>query len=151
MRAVVQRVSRSSVTIDRTVVGSTGPGLVVLVGVEDGDEVRDADVLADKVIGLRIFGDPDGRMNRSVAEVGGSVLAISQFTLVADVRRGRRPSFTTAADPTVAEPLVKRVVERMRTSGVPVETGVFGANMSVSLDNDGPVTIVVDTVGGSIV
>lgn len=128
-----------------------GAGLVLLVGVEQGDEEADVDAAAAKIVGLRIFEDDDGRMNRSLADVRGSILVISQFTLLADVRRGRRPSFTRAANPDVAAPLVARFVESLRASGIVTETGVFGAQMKVSLINDGPVTVVIATSRGKVV
>lgn len=151
MRAVVQRVADAVVTVDGDVVGAIGAGLLVLVGAGHDDTEADADALASKIGGLRIFADAEGRMNRSVADVGGGVLVVSQFTLLADVRKGRRPSFTGAADPTVAEPLVERFVDVLRSGGLTVETGRFGAMMSVSLTNDGPVTIVVDTTDGAVI
>ena len=151
MRAVVQRVSAASVEVDGTVVGAIEAGLLVLVGVGHGDGPGDADVMADKIAGLRIFRDPEGRMNLSVAEVGGGVLVVSQFTLLADIRRGRRPSFTDAADPDRAEPLVARLVARLEVGGVRTATGRFGAMMAVSLVNDGPVTIVIDVADGKVV
>jgi len=149
--AVVQRVSSASVTVDGSPSGEIGPGLLVLVGVGHDDTPADADALADKVAGLRILPDGEGRMNRSVADAGGAVLVVSQFTLHGDVRRGRRPSFTAAAPPEAAEPLVDRVVARIRAAGIRCETGVFGAHMDVALVNDGPVTLVVETSGGRIV
>lgn len=151
MLAVVQRVSSASVTVDGSPSGEIGPGLLVLVGVGHDDTPADADALADKVAGLRILPDGEGRMNRSVADAGGAVLVVSQFTLHGDVRRGRRPSFTAAAPPEAAEPLVDRVVARIRAAGIRCETGVFGAHMDVALVNDGPVTLVVETSGGRIV
>jgi len=121
------------------------PGLVVLVGVGPGDDGRQARLLAEKIAHLRIFGDEQGKINRSLLDVGGGALVISQFTLYADVRRGRRPGFTTAAPPEVAEPLVEQVQEALRALGVPVRGGRFGAEMAVELVNDGPFTIVLDT------
>lgn len=132
-------------------VGAIGRGLVVLVGVEQGDEDADAGALASKIAGLRIFADDEGRMNLSVGDVGGSVLVISQFTLLADVSRGRRPSFTAAAAPEVAEPLVDRVARLIQAEGIEVASGTFGAAMSVHLVNDGPVTIVLEARAGRIV
>ncbi len=131
-------------------VGSIGPGLLCLVGVTHGDTVQDARAAADKVAGLRIFGDADGKMNLSVAEVGGEVLVVSQFTLYGAVGRGRRPSFTAAADAGVAEPMVEVFLSRLQTVGIPVASGVFGAMMAVSLVNDGPVTLVVEASGGRV-
>ena len=151
MRAVVQRVSSASVTVDGSVVGRIDGGLCVLLGATHDDSVGDAHTIADKLAGLRIFADAGGLMNRSVLDVGGAVLVVSQFTLYGDVRRGRRPSFADAARPDVAEPLVDAVVERLRASGVPVESGRFRAMMEVALVNDGPVTVVIETAGGRIV
>lgn len=151
VRAVVQRVSRASVSVDGNLVGSIGPGLLVLAGVAPGDTAADAAAVAGKVAGLRVFPDGTGAMNLDVTEVGGAVLVVSQFTLLADVRRGRRPSFSGAAPPDHAEPLVDRFVTDLRAAGLDVETGVFGASMQVELVNDGPVTLVVETDGGRVV
>lgn len=151
MRAVVQRVSSAAVTVGGAVVGSIDRGLLVLVGVTHDDGPDDVEVLVSKLVGLRIFRDEEGRMNRSVADVSGSVLVVSQFTLYGDVRRGRRPSFGPAADPEDAEPLIQRLVARIRDAGIPVATGRFGAMMSVSLVNDGPVTVIVETRDGRVV
>ncbi|MCY3923277.1 MAG: D-aminoacyl-tRNA deacylase [Chloroflexi bacterium] len=145
MRVVLQRVTRASVTVGADVVGAIGPGLLILVGVADGDTESQADALAAKVAGLRIFSDAEGRFNESLLDIGGSALVVSQFTLHADVRKGRRPGFTAAARPDVAEPLCDYFAEAMRRHGIPVETGVFGAMMSVELVNDGPFTIVIDS------
>lgn len=145
MRAVIQRVTRASVAVAGEVVSEIGPGLVVLVGVGRDDGPTDAAYLASKVQGLRVFGDDDGRMNRSVADVGGAALVISQFTLFGDVRKGRRPSFVEAAEPERARELYEALIGGLRALGVPVETGVFQADMAVSLVNDGPVTILIDT------
>jgi D-tyrosyl-tRNA(Tyr) deacylase len=145
MRAVVQRVSRASVTVDDTVIGEIERGLLVLVGVSVDDEDRDADALAQKIAGLRIFDDAAGAMNLSLADVGGAVLLISQFTLLGDVRRGRRPSFVAAARGEPAERLYQRVAAGLRTAGLSVAEGRFGADMAVELVNDGPVTILVDS------
>ncbi|HOK90834.1 MAG TPA: D-aminoacyl-tRNA deacylase [Candidatus Hydrogenedentes bacterium] len=145
MRAVVQRVARASVTVDDQVVGAIGPGLLVLLGVEENDGPEDAAYIVDKVANLRIFPDENSRMNRSVLESGGAILIISQFTLHGDCRRGRRPSFTAAAKPDKAVPLYEEVVGKLRAMGLQVETGVFGAHMMVSLVNDGPVTILLDS------
>ncbi|NNC93136.1 MAG: D-tyrosyl-tRNA(Tyr) deacylase [Acidimicrobiia bacterium] len=150
MRAVVQRVSRAAVSVEHRVVGEIGWGLAVLLGVGDGDTTTDAVAVADKLVGLRIFADDEGKMNRSVIEHGGAVLLISQFTLLGDVRKGRRPSFVRAAAPDVADPLVRQVAERIAGHGVPVATGEFGAHMEVDLVNDGPVTIVIETADGRI-
>ena len=141
MRALVQRVSRASVTVEGEVVGSIGPGLCVLVGVTHTDDAATADRLATKVWNLRCFDDDDGAMNRSVAEVGGSVLVVSQFTLYGDTRKGRRPSYVDAARPEVAEPLCDAFVERLRALGAQVATGRFRTHMEVDLVNDGPVTL----------
>lgn len=145
MRVVLQRVSHASVTVDGRVTGEIGQGLLVLLGVgpEDGEE--QLAWMVRKVAGLRIFEDEDGRMNRSVKDVGGSVLVVSQFTLYGDVRKGRRPSFTGAAHPDVAEPLYEQFCARMEAEGLPVGRGVFGAHMDVALTNDGPVTLIVET------
>ncbi len=145
MRAVVQRVTRASVTVGEDVVGTIGGGLLVLVGVAVDDEERDADALAQKIAGLRIFADASGAMNLALADVGGAVLVVSQFTLLGDVRKGRRPSFTAAARGELAERLYERVAANLRESGLHAETGVFGAEMAVELLNDGPVTILLDT------
>ena len=150
MRAVVQRVSEASVVVDGATVGAIDRGLLMLVGVGEGDGPADADALAAKVAGLRMFPDDEGKMNRSVVDVGGGVLVISQFTLQADVRRGRRPSFTAAAHPDVAEPLVDAVADALGEQGLDVATGRFGAMMQVHLVNDGPVTIVIDTAEGAV-
>jgi D-tyrosyl-tRNA(Tyr) deacylase len=141
MRAVVQRVSRARVTPG----GEIGPGLCILLGVARGDREEEAGRLAGKIARLRIFPDDDGRFDRSVLDVGGSALVVSQFTLIADTAKGNRPSFAGAAPPEQAEPLYERFISRLRALGVPVETGVFGARMEVELVNDGPVTIVLDT------
>jgi D-tyrosyl-tRNA(Tyr) deacylase len=145
MRAVVQRVSRASVVVEERVVGEIGPGLLVLIGVCSKDQDQDAVYLAEKIAGLRIFEDEDGKMNRSVADVGGAVLAVSQFTLYGDVRRGRRPSFDEAARPERARELYDFFVAEIRGRGLRCETGQFQAMMSVSLVNNGPVTVLVDS------
>lgn len=145
MRAVVQRVRESSVAIEGNVVGKCGHGLMVLIGVEVGDTEKDLSYIADKVPNLRIFEDEAGKMNRSLLDMGGQILAISQFTLLGDARGGRRPSFITAARPDTAVPLYEALVEKWRTLGIHVETGEFGADMQVSLINDGPVTILLDS------
>jgi D-tyrosyl-tRNA(Tyr) deacylase len=150
MRVVVQRVSQAAVVVDEETVGEIGEGLCLLVGVESGDDVHDAEVAAEKVAGLRVFADDQGRMNLSVRDVGGAALVVSQFTLVADLRRGRRPSFTEAARPEEAGPIVIRVADVLRDLGVPTAGGIFGARMQVSLVNDGPVTIVLDVRKRSI-
>lgn len=145
MRAVVQRVARASVRIEDELVAAIARGFVVLVGVAIDDDERDADALAQKIAGLRVFDDDDGAMNRALADVGGAVLVVSQFTLLGDVRRGRRPSFVAAARGEPAERLYERVADGLRSAGLPVETGVFGADMAVELVNDGPVTVLIDT------
>lgn len=146
MRILLQRVTRASVSVDQRVVGSIGHGLVALVGVGQGDAADDAARMADKVARLRIFNDADGRFNRSVLDVRGGALVISQFTLYADARRGRRPGFTEAAAPELAAPLCEAFALRLGEQGVvPVETGVFGATMQVEIHNQGPVTIWLDS------
>jgi D-aminoacyl-tRNA deacylase len=145
MRAVVQRVSRAGVTVDGETVGVIGRGLLVLLGVAPADTEAEARWLADKVVGLRIFPDDEGKMNRDVSEAGGGVLVVSQFTLYGDARKGRRPSFIGAAPPEMAEPLYESFVAAVRAQGVPAATGRFGAMMQVELVNDGPVTLLVDT------
>ena len=145
MRAVVQRVTRASVRVGSETVGAIQLGLLVLVGVGEGDTEADASTLADKVVGLRIFEDPEGKMNLDVKTVNGALLAVSQFTLLGDVRKGRRPSFTAAMPPDPARTLFERFVAACRERAVPVETGRFRAEMAVELVNDGPVTILLDT------
>jgi len=144
MRAVVQRVSQASVSIEGESVGAIGRGVAVLVGVTHGDTAEQAEWLAQKIAGLRIFEDNEGKMNASLLDVGGAALVVSQFTLYADARKGRRPGFTDAAPPEIAEPLVEHFVQALRGYGVPVETGVFGAFMLVEIHNDGPVTILLE-------
>lgn len=145
MRAVVQRVSHASVTVGGEVVGSIGPGLAILVGAGPADTETDARLLADKIANLRIFEDQAGKMNLSLLDTGGEVLAISQFTLYADTRKGRRPSFTDAALPALAEPLIEVFCHHMASLGPRVATGRFAAMMMVEIHNDGPVTIILDT------
>jgi D-aminoacyl-tRNA deacylase len=145
MRAVVQRVSKASVVVEERVVGEIGLGLLVLLGVSKNDAEADADYLAEKVAGLRVFEDRDGKMNRSVADAGGAVLAVSQFTLYGDVRRGKRPSFDDAARPERARELYEYFVAQIRQRGLRCETGQFQAMMSVSLVNQGPVTVLLDS------
>ena len=147
MRAVVQRVTSARVTVDDRPVGAIRRGLLVLVGIARGDGREAVSRLVDKIAGLRVFPDDDGRMNRSVVEVEGGVLLVSQFTLYGDCRRGRRPSFGAAAPPAEAGPVYEALVERFRGRGVAVETGVFQADMRVHAVNDGPVTILLDTGG----
>ena len=144
MRGVVQRVARAEVRVEGRTVGSIGPGMLVFVGVGEGDTAEQADRLAGKLARLRIFVDDEGRMNRSVLDIGGEVLVVSQFTLLADTSRGNRPSFLGAAAPDMAEPLVERVAEGLRAAGLRIAMGEFGAHMEVDLVNDGPVTIVVE-------
>ncbi len=145
MRCVVQRVSQAQVDIDGQTVGRIAMGVMVLVGVGQGDAEKDADYLADKTALLRIFPDENDRMNRSLVDIDGSVLAISQFTLWGDCRKGRRPAFTAAAAPEIANPLYERYCQRLRTHQLDVQTGVFAADMQVQLVNDGPVTILLDS------
>ncbi len=145
MRAVVQRVSEASVVVAGQTVGAIGRGLLVLLGVTHSDGEAEAAALARKIAGLRIFEDAAGKFNLALADVGGAVLVVSQFTLYGDARKGRRPSFTGAARPEQAEPLIERFVELLRGEGLLVQTGVFGALMAVHLVNDGPVTLWLDT------
>ena len=145
MRAVVQRVNEASVVVDGEVVGTVGRGLLVYLGAAQGDEVRDVQYIADKIAALRVFPNDDGRMSLSVTDIGGAVLVVSQFTLFGDVRRGRRPSFDGAADPKDAERLYLEAVARLRSKGLPVETGTFRAMMLVRCVVDGPVTIQIDS------
>jgi D-tyrosyl-tRNA(Tyr) deacylase len=151
MRAVVQRVSEGRVSVDGETTGAIGTGSVVLAGVAAGDTERDAQTLAGKIVGLRIFPDDEQKMNRSIVDAGGSVLLVSQFTLLADVRKGRRPAFTAAAPPEFAERLLGVLAEAIEAEGIDVEHGRFGAMMEVSLVNDGPVTIVIDVEDGKVV
>ena len=144
MRLVVQRVTQASVRVEGSVVGEIGQGAMVLAGIGHDDTPEIVDRMADKLIGLRYFEDAEGRTNLGIGDAGGSLLVVSQFTLYADLRRGRRPGFTAAALPEEAVPLIDRFVERLRAS-VPVETGRFGAEMAVDLVNDGPFTLVVDS------
>lgn len=141
MRVILQRVSQASVTVEGQVISSIGPGLLILLGVGHGDGEEQAAFLADKIANLRIFEDEAGRINLSVLDVKGAAIVVSQFTLYADTRKGRRPSFTDAALPEVAAPLVERFVELLRAQGVPTQTGQFGAHMDVEIHNSGPVTI----------
>lgn len=145
MRAVVQRVRSARVTVDGNVTGEIGAGLLVLVGVSKSDATADADFTAAKIIHLRIFSDDEGKMNRSLLDTGGAMLVVSQFTLYGDCRKGRRPSFDSAAGPEQARALYEYFVEAVRKAGVPTETGVFQASMQVSLVNDGPVTLIVES------
>ena len=145
MRAVIQRVSRASVKVDGAIVGRIEKGLLVLLGVAQDDTEADADYLTDKIAGMRVFEDADEKMNLAVTEVGGAILAVSQFTLYGDMRRGRRPSFDVAARPEQARRLYEYFVEKVRATGVRCETGKFQAMMEVELVNDGPVTILMDS------
>ena len=145
MRAVVQRVTRASVTVDGELLGRIGKGFMILLGVADGDTVQMAEKMADKICRLRIFEDENGKMNRGLQDIGGSILSISQFTLYADCKRGRRPGFEKAARGDFAQPMYHAFNEELRTYGIHVETGIFGADMKVDLLNDGPVTILLDS------
>jgi len=148
MKVLLQRVQRAEVRVERRVVGRIGAGLLVFVGVEQGDGGEEADYLADKTAELRIFPDDAGRMNRSLEEANGAVLVVSQFTLAASTRRGRRPSYSRAAPPEVAEPLYRRFTDRLRSRGVETASGVFQAMMEVESVNQGPVTILLDPLPG---
>ncbi len=150
MRAVIQRVLSASVEVGGETVGKIGAGLLILLGVGPGDSEREAALLARKCAELRIFSDADGRFNLSLLDTGGAALVVSQFTLYADTRRGRRPGFTDAAPPEIAAPLVEQFAGDLRRMGVAVATGVFGAHMRVALVNDGPVTIMLDTSTGAM-
>ena len=145
MRLVVQRVSRAKVTVAGETVGEIGRGFLALVGVENGDTDEDMRYGVEKLAGLRVFEDDEGKMNRSVSDEGGSVLLVSQFTLLGDARHGRRPSFSNAARPEAASPMIDRMAEEIAGRGIPVARGVFGADMQVELVNDGPVTILLDS------
>jgi D-tyrosyl-tRNA(Tyr) deacylase len=145
MRLVIQRVTSASVRVDNETVGAIGPGLLVLVGIGEEDDEAEAVRLAEKTAELRIFADDEGRFNRSLQDVGGDALVVSQFTLYADTRRGRRLGFSSAAPPEIAEPLVEAYARRLEALGVATARGRFGAHMQVSLENDGPVTIIIDT------
>jgi D-tyrosyl-tRNA(Tyr) deacylase len=151
MRTVVQRVTSGRVEVAGHVVGEISAGLLVLVGVERSDTEADIEAGARKIVGLRVFRDDEGKMNRSLADIEGSMLVVSQFTLAGDVRKGRRPSFVGAADPSIAEPLCERFCAIVEDHGIRVERGVFGADMKVCLVNDGPVTILVNTTDGVVV
>ncbi|WP_374458756.1 D-aminoacyl-tRNA deacylase [Chryseobacterium taeanense] len=145
MKVVVQRVSESHVKVDGKIVGEIGNGLMLLVGIDENDEKSDADWLVQKILNLRIFGDNEGKMNLSVQDVQGEILCISQFTLIADYKKGNRPSFIKAAKPDKAIPLFDYFKDEISKSGLKTESGIFGADMKVSLINDGPVTIVMDS------
>jgi D-tyrosyl-tRNA(Tyr) deacylase len=144
MRILIQRVSEASVTVEGQVAGSIEQGYVILVGVTHGDSNEKAEWLANKIVGLRLFEDDAGKMNLSIADIGGSVLLVSQFTLYANAGKGRRPSFTAAAHPDHAEPLVELLAHEIKAKGIHVETGIFGAMMSVKIINDGPVTLMIE-------
>lgn len=150
VRVVCQRVKSASVRVEDRVVAIIGPGLCLLVGIAEGDDAADVEACVDKIAGLRIFSDETGKMNLSVVEVGGELLVVSQFTLLGDVRKGRRPSFTRAADPLFAERLIDRMVMSFQARGISTSQGVFGAKMEVELVNDGPVTLILD-VGNATV
>ena len=146
MRAVIQRVTKASVTIDEVIRGKIGDGLVVLIGIEDADSEEDINWLSNKMVNLRIFNDEEGVMNKSVLEISGSILLISQFTLHANTKKGNRPSYIKASKPDVAIPLYEKLIAQLKTDlGKEIETGIFGADMKVELLNDGPVTIIIDT------
>jgi len=145
MRAVLQRVLKAHVVVEQSEIGTIGAGWLVLLGVGTGDSLRDVNYLADKILNLRAFEDTNGKMNHSVLDNGGDILVVSQFTLYADCRKGRRPSFIGAAPPQLAEPLYDKFVEQLGQSGLKVATGRFQANMMVTLVNDGPVTIIIDS------
>ena len=146
MRAVIQRVKKASVSVAEEVLGEINQGFVILLGIHESDQMADAEYLARKISKLRVFEDEAGKMNQDLAAVSGSILSISQFTLYADTKKGNRPSFVKAARPEVAIPLYEAFNEQLRTLGIPVATGEFGADMAVSLINDGPVTIIIDTL-----
>ncbi len=146
MKAVIQRVSESSVKVDGKIVGEIGKGLMLLIGIDENDEKADGDWLVQKVLNLRIFGDEDDKLNLSVKDINGEILCISQFTLIADYKKGNRPSFIKAAKPDKAIPLFEYFKEEISKSGLKTESGIFGADMKVSLINDGPVTIVMDSI-----
>src|SRR5579875_61674 len=145
VRAVVQRVARASVTVEGERIGAIDRGLLIHVGIAEGDNDEDVNKVADKISGLRIFEDSEGKMNLSAADVGGAILAVSQFTLLADLRKGRRPSFIKAAAPDVGRLLYEKFAERLEEHGYAVDRGRFGAHMLVAIENDGPVTIIVDS------
>lgn len=145
MKVIIQRCSSAKVTVDEEIIGQIDQGLMLLVGVTHEDEEKDADYLAEKIAGLRIFEDESGKMNHSVLDVQGAILSVSQFTLYADTRKGKRPNFMAAAKPDLAEPLYEYFNEQLRKKGLHVETGKFGAMMDVSLTNDGPVTLILES------
>ena len=145
MRAIVQRTRCSMVLVNEQVVGQAGSGLTVLLGIKRGDQISDAEYMIDKIINLRIFEDDEGKMNRSLLDCGGEMLLVSQFTLYGDARRGRRPGFSDAELPELAQPLFAQCLQLIRAKGISVETGVFGEHMVVTMDNDGPCTIILDS------
>ncbi|MCF6465923.1 D-aminoacyl-tRNA deacylase [Clostridium sp. Cult2] len=145
MRAVVQRVSEASVKVEGKIVGEIDKGLLVLLGIGEEDNDKDLDYMVEKVLGLRIFEDDNGKMNLSLMDIGGEILIISQFTLYGDVRKGKRPSFITSAHPDIAENMYNEFVEKCKEKGIKTEKGIFGAYMDVALRNDGPVTILIDS------
>lgn len=145
MRAVIQRVSSARITIEKNTTGAIGRGLVVLLGIKEGDTTNDLEWLAEKIIHLRIFEDSNGKMNKALTDIGGEMLIISQFTLYGDCRKGRRPGFSGAASPEIAEPLYQRFIQEVRARKIVTATGSFGADMQVELVNDGPVTLLLDS------
>ncbi|WOC51452.1 D-tyrosyl-tRNA(Tyr) deacylase [Bergeyella porcorum] len=145
MRVVIQRVSEASVTVDNAIVGSINRGYMLLIGIDENDETQDADWLVQKILNLRVFGDEEGKLNRSVMDIQGEILCVSQFTLIADYKKGNRPSFIKAAKPDKAIPLFEYFKTEISKSGLKVESGIFGADMKVALINDGPVTILMDS------
>lgn len=145
MKIVIQRVSESSVKVDEKIVGEIGAGLMLLCGIDENDQSEDADWLVKKILDLRIFGDEDGKLNLSIKDIQGEILCISQFTLIADYKKGNRPSFIKAAKPDKAIPLFEHFKDELKKSGLKIESGIFGADMKVALINDGPVTIVMDS------
>lgn len=151
LKAVVQRVSAANVTVDGEIVGEINEGLMILLGITEGDTEKDIEVIVNKLINLRIFEDDEQKMNLSLVDIGGSILSISQFTLYGDVRKGRRPSFSKAAPPEIAEKLYDTFNDYIKSLGVHVETGSFGAMMDVSLTNDGPVTFVIESIDGKLI
>ena len=146
MRAIIQRVSEASCTVERKVTGSIGNGFLVLLGIEDADTLEDIEWLSAKIINMRVFGDENGLMNKSLSDMNGNILLISQFTLFASTKKGNRPGFTRAARPEKAIPLYEAMIRQLAISlGKPIQTGIFGADMKISLTNDGPVTLIIDT------
>lgn len=145
MRVVIQRVSEASVTVDNAIVGSINRGYMLLIGIDENDETQDADWLVQKILNLRVFGDEEGKLNHSVMDIQGEILCVSQFTLIADYKKGNRPSFIKAAKPDKAIPLFEYFKTEISKSGLKVESGIFGADMKVALINDGPVTILMDS------